>query len=339
MGGQTATKASTKTSAEGTGQRSQADASQYVPSGPHADVLALQRRAGNRAVTQLLEAEGGNSPPTGRVQEDIQTPVKKSLRPLPSANASAVDAQFAYVRKRNDLAHEAPPLGGVVQRKCACGNHTMAGGECSECSKKKRLGLQTKLTVNEPGDSYEQEADRIAEQVMAMPARPAMSGAPPRIQRFAGHLTGQTETATASVGQALASPGRPLEPVLRQDMERRFGYDFSRVRVHSGATAERSAQDVNASAYTVGHDIVFDAGGYAPGTREGQRLLAHELTHVVQQSQGAHQLQRWANCKPARLSLEDCPPRGPGEAQRAQNGPMVFLPSLKGSDHRGRRKS
>ena len=66
-------------------------------------------------------------------------------------------------------------------------------------------------------------------------------------------------------------------------MEQRFGHDFSRVRVHSGAAAEQSARDVNANAYTVGHDIVFGAGRFAPGTYEGRRLIAHELTHVLQQ--------------------------------------------------------
>jgi hypothetical protein len=70
-------------------------------------------------------------------------------------------------------------------------------------------------------------------------------------------------------------------------MEPRFGQDFSHVRVHSDAVAERSARDVNARAYTVGSDIVFGAGQSAPGSLEGQRLLAHELTHVVQQSGGA----------------------------------------------------
>ena len=92
------------------------------------------------------------------------------------------------------------------------------------------------------------------------------------------------DAAPASVDQVLASPGRPLEPALRQDMEQRFGHDFSRVRVHSGAAAEQSAQDVNANAYTVGNNIVFGAGRFAPGTHEGRRLIAHELTHVVQQS-------------------------------------------------------
>ena len=172
---------------------------------------------------------------------------------------------------------------GLLQRKCACGNHTMMGGECSECGKKNGLGLQTKLKVNEPGDIYEQEADRIADQVMATPAHHAVNSAPSRIQRFSNQSNGQMGAAPASVDHALASPGRPLQPALRQDMEQRFGYDFSRVRVHSGAAAEQSARDVNANAYTVGHHIVFGAGRYASGTHEGRRLIAHELTHVVQQ--------------------------------------------------------
>jgi hypothetical protein len=67
-------------------------------------------------------------------------------------------------------------------------------------------------------------------------------------------------------------------------MEQRFGQDFSAVRVHSGAVAEQSALEANAYAYTAGHHIVFGAKRFAPGTHEGRRLLAHELTHVVQQS-------------------------------------------------------
>src|SRR5271165_6780790 len=78
-----------------------------------------------------------------------------------------------------------------------------------------------------------------------------------------------------------------MDASTRAYFEPRFGHDFSRVRVHVGAAAERSALDVNAQAYTVGDDIVFGAGRFAPGTLEGRRLLAHELTHVVQQS-GTH---------------------------------------------------
>lgn len=143
--------------------------------------------------------------------------------------------------------------------------------------------IQTKPAISEPGDSYEQEADRVAGQVMAAPAHQTVSGTPPHIQRFSGQSGGEADFAPASVDRALASPGRPLEPALRHDMEQHFGHDFSRVRVHSGAAAEQSAQDVNADAYTVGPDIVFGADWFAPWTHEGGRLIAHELTHVIQQ--------------------------------------------------------
>jgi hypothetical protein len=177
-----------------------------------------------------------------------------------------------------------PSQGAILQRQCGCGGAAGTFGECEECSKKKRLGLQTKLKVNEPGDIYEQEADRVADQVMATSAHHAVNDAPPRIQRLSGQPAGETATAPASVDQALASPGKPLEPALRQDMEQRFGYDFAGVRIHSGAAARQSAWDVNANAYTVGHAIVFGEGRFAPGTHQGRRLIAHELTHVVQQS-------------------------------------------------------
>ena len=177
----------------------------------------------------------------------------------------------------------------VLQRKCTCGAGAPGStGEWAESSKK--LGLQTKLRINEPGDAYQQEADRVAEQVLAKPAHPGASSAPLRIQRHTGQATGNVDTAPASVDRALASPGRPLEPALLQDIEQRFGHDFSGVRVHSGAAAEQSAQDVNANAYTVGQNIVFGQGRFEPGTQEGRNLIAHELTHVVQQD--GEQLQR-----------------------------------------------
>ena len=141
--------------------------------------------------------------------------------------------------------------------------------------------IQTKLKINEFGDMYEQEADRMADQVMAVSTPHTVSSAQPRIQRFPGQSHEQMDAAPASVDQVLASPGRPMDPTLQQDMEQRFGYDFSRVRVHSGGAAEQSAQEVNADAYTAGHNIVFGAGRFAPETREGRRLIAHELTHVV----------------------------------------------------------
>jgi hypothetical protein len=90
-------------------------------------------------------------------------------------------------------------------------------------------------------------------------------------------------TAPAEVHQVLRSPGASLDPQTRRDMEARLGHDLSQVRVHADAAAGRSADSAAALAYTVGRDVVFAAGGYTPHTEAGRRLLAHELTHVVQQ--------------------------------------------------------
>lgn len=144
--------------------------------------------------------------------------------------------------------------------------------------------MQTELAISAPGDSYEREADRVADEVVATSAVPAVSTVSSGIQRFAGQATGQTVAVPDSVDQTLASPGRQLEPALLQDMQQRFGYDFSDVQVHLGSLAERSAHEVSADAYAVGRDLVFGAGKYAPESAAGKHLIAHELTHVVQQT-------------------------------------------------------
>lgn len=176
-------------------------------------------------------------------------------------------------------------VAGILQRQCACGTHTIGGGQCAGCTKNKS-SLQRKLTIGASNDPLEQEADRIADQVLTAPAHSYLNGISSRIQRFTGQATGESDTAPASVDRVLASPGRPLEPALQQEMGQRFSYDFSRVRVHTDAAAEQSARDVNAHAYTVGRDIVFGASRYASGKQEGRQLIAHELTHVVQQNGG-----------------------------------------------------
>jgi hypothetical protein len=168
----------------------------------------------------------------------------------------------------------------LLQRKCACGGIPGPTGECESCHQKR---LQRKLTIGASNDPLEQEADRIADEVLAAPAHPAVSGAPPRIQRFTGQATEQAGTAPASVDRVLASSGRPLEPTLRRDMEQHFGHDFSGVRVHTDSEAAESARKVYALAYTTGPHIVFGVGQFAPATYRGRELLAHELAHTIQQ--------------------------------------------------------
>lgn len=227
-----------------------------------------------------------------------------------------------------------PVQTGILQRKCACGNHTVAGGECSKCGNGKNQlqrnacrsraaetrsrsqpTIQAKLTVGATNDPLEHEADRIADQVMRAPSNSAVSPVPPRIQRFSGHSAVGGDTAPASVDRVLASSGRPLEPALRNDMEHRFSYDFSSVRVHSNAAAEQSAEDVSADAYTVGRNIVFGAGRFTPGTSEGRRLIAHELTHVIQQSDLLSIKSHRGFRKPSGHSIDA------GQAKRVQRQP------------------
>lgn len=145
--------------------------------------------------------------------------------------------------------------------------------------------LQTRLGVGASHDPLEREADRVADQVLAARAPGALRGASPsQIQRYSASTSARGMEAPASVDRVLASIGRPLDAPLRQDMEQRFGHDFSRVRVHADGAAQQSAREVSAKAYTVGQDIAFAAGQFAPATQAGRHLLAHELTHVVQQS-------------------------------------------------------
>jgi hypothetical protein len=173
-------------------------------------------------------------------------------------------------------------LTGLLQRQCACGTHVAGGGACSVCSKQK-LALQRKLSIGQVDDPLEEEAERVSNQVMAMPGTDSVKHAPLRVQRFTGSVAEAATVAPASVERALGGSGQALESGVRREMEARFGHDFSTVRVHRNADAETSAREVDANAYTVGNDIVFGAGMYAPHTHSGKRLLAHELTHVLQQ--------------------------------------------------------
>jgi len=101
------------------------------------------------------------------------------------------------------------------------------------------------------------------------------------------HMAGNgAVTALLQGSGAPADAGQPLDAATRAEMEQRFGHDFSQVRVHTDTPAANAAAGVSAKAYTIGSDLVFGEGRYAPETHEGQRLLAHELAHVVQQSRG-----------------------------------------------------
>ena len=171
-------------------------------------------------------------------------------------------------------------------------------------------GRRTKTLINQPTNESEWEADHNSEQVLRMSephvkrARACGEGCAPfhMEQPRQEHHSLQVKHAGASdLGQAaappivhevLASPGQPLDPATRAFMEPRFGHDFSTVRVHADARSSESARAMQARAYTHGQEVVFGAGQFAPETNPGKNLLAHELTHVVQQSDQSPVLQR-----------------------------------------------
>ena len=152
----------------------------------------------------------------------------------------------------------------------------------------KRKMIQAKLNVSTPGDRYEQEADRVADEVMRMPVRSTTNEQPtvqPKLQ------DGHTPASETNFRHREGS-GQSLPESTRRYFEPRFGQDLTHVRVHTDARADASARSINALAYTAGNDITFRAGNYAPDTVTGRRLLAHELTHVIQQQSGDVQVQR-----------------------------------------------
>ena len=205
-------------------------------------------------------------------------------------------------------------VSGQTNGGCACEKHS-GSNPCAECAQKPDLATSEsktadttgpKLSISQPGDRHEREAAQVADRVMRMP-----STHPPAIAA-AGSLTSEAalqrkckeceeeeeqkkklnrkETGAAPgmappiVHEALRAAGEPLDSRTQSFMQSRFGYDFSPVRVHTGGVATESARAVNARAYTVGQDVVFGSGQFAPQTRDGRKLLAHELAHVVQQS-------------------------------------------------------
>ena len=160
------------------------------------------------------------------------------------------------------------------------------------------LAIQPKLTIGAPGDKYEQEADSIAEQVVSQmngqensqihrkptPEEDEELQMKPIVQRLGERniMTAAPEF-EASIQEA-KSGGQPLENTIREPMEQAFGADFSGVKVHTDTQSHQLNRSINAQAFTTGQNIFFRQDVYSPNSREGQELLAHELTHVVQQN-------------------------------------------------------
>ncbi|MBD2681002.1 MULTISPECIES: DUF4157 domain-containing protein [Nostoc] len=167
------------------------------------------------------------------------------------------------------------------------------------------LRVQTKLTINQPGDIYEQQADTVARQVMQKISQPQnqqfiqhealpetelqrkflVGSATPVVQRQGGGVVSTSNLETSI--QRARQNGQPLSDDIRQPMEEAFGADFSSVKIHTDGRSHELNQTIQARAFTTGQDIFFRQGEYNPQSYQGKELLAHELTHVVQQNGNA----------------------------------------------------
>jgi outer membrane protein OmpA-like peptidoglycan-associated protein len=263
----------------------------------------------------------------GKTQKDVlKTQRQSNHSQAREAEAFSIDAygnQSLLMKGRAGGMQPVMPLRpsqtAGLQRKRAC-DETQKGGL------EERL-IQPKLAIGSPTDSLEQEADRVAEQVLAMPDGAAgnhplalssagdssaqrkcaaceeeekkklqakqSSSANATLESAAG-LAAHTEEQGLELDSTALRNGMPLPMEVRSYFEPRFGRDFSKVRVHTDAEAAGSAKAINSLAFTYGQDVVFGSGQFDPGSNSGRRLIAHELTHVVQQSGGGSPLvQRW----------------------------------------------
>jgi hypothetical protein len=180
----------------------------------------------------------------------------------------------------------------------------------------RRTGLppiQAKLTVGPVGDEYEQEADRVASQVVEQIHAPTAAQAPPQqsvqrqeepeaelqakrdtsalqakslLQRQEAMDGGEASSDLETTINSTRGRGQPLDAELQQAMGQAMGADFRGVRVHTDTQSDQLNQSIQAKAFTTGQDVFFRQGAYQPGTRSGQELIAHELTHVDQQNGG-----------------------------------------------------
>ena len=171
--------------------------------------------------------------------------------------------------------------------------------------KKPSVSIQPKLTIGEPNDAYEREADRVAIEVVQKINSPAQSqrqendsqevsraidsGNAIRSSPIVLHRKSSVPVGPASEDfedklSHARNGGVPLEPSTRGKMESAMGADFSRVKIHTDTSSDRLSQSIQAKAFTTGQDIFFKQGEYNPTSYNGQQLLAHELTHVIQQN-------------------------------------------------------
>jgi hypothetical protein len=185
------------------------------------------------------------------------------------------------------------------------------------------IGVRAKLAISQPGDAFEQEADRAADHVMRMTDTSDSNSVPlnenasgllqrkcPECEEEEEKLKRKADGKDADVSpghmkkELFSGSGQPLDSATREFFEPRFGRSFDDVRVYNNSRTDASARSINALAFTLGHNVGFRAGEYAPQTTGGRQLLAHELAHVAQRS-GNDRVQRYRDVKTADKPLKN----------------------------------
>ncbi|MGB7442562.1 MAG: DUF4157 domain-containing protein [Coleofasciculaceae cyanobacterium] len=242
------------------------------------------------------------------------TPINQKTIPTPSYGSLSGTIQRATANPESLSRDEWRQLDGAIGTRATneikSGKRTSAVPEFKGISSQlwgdsggNEASIQAKLTIGEVGDKYEQEADRVAAEVVQQISRPApVSNAQgevvqgkeskeeegelqlkPMVQRRADAGGEASPDLTSAINSARGG-GQPLDEGLQQSMGQAMGADFSGVRVHTNTQSDRLNQSIQAKAFTTGQDVFFQQGEYQPGSRGGQELIAHELTHVVQQN-------------------------------------------------------
>jgi len=192
------------------------------------------------------------------------------------------DGTVSSVRKNETFKNVDSPVGQILNLQRTIGNQAVQRLFKSNV-------IQAKLKIGKPNDKYEKEADKVADIVMRMPEPKILRQTEPEEEEEpiqAKRNSSSTAIATPGIESGINSlkgGGQPLPESIRKYFKPRFGYDFSGVRVHADSKASETAKSINAKAFTKGKNIVFGAGQYSPETDTGKLLLAHELTHVLQQ--------------------------------------------------------
>ncbi|MEA5418989.1 DUF4157 domain-containing protein, partial [Spirulina sp. CCNP1310] len=224
---------------------------------------------------------------TAMVSQSPIVAVQRSAVPLDTPEFTLGNQALGHLFK----AQEQPNGSGLRSRPLAPGRPLFQGLS-------QELPLQAKLTLTQAGDRHEHEADRVAARVVQRLQTTTASGSgspsvmPKLLSVPSGHQGGAIAPSLETAIKQQQGKGNPIAEDIREPLEQAFGVDFSHVKIHTDGTSEQLNRSISALAFTTGKDIFFKQGAYQPRSPKGQALLAHELTHVVQQNQPLKTVQR-----------------------------------------------